>query len=132
MAAIICFGVSCKSKDNGKTDEPTPEQETVYLTADQFMSSSWKGTQSIGTTATLAVASGTITVSYYVKQTLAKNTDEKLEQKVVKISPYNYDEKSGKFSGTGNDNFSYQGQVTSATQLSVTLATSETVKMNKQ
>lgn len=134
MVAIICLGTSCKGKDKGSSgnDDPTPEPTVTYLSEAQFKSSKWKGNQAIGTTALLTVTASDITLNYYVKQDLSKNTDDKFKPVVVKISPYTYDEKAGKFTGTGDDKFNYQGQLSGETQLTITLATSETLKMSKQ
>jgi len=131
MVAVICLGTSCGSKKS-KEDDPKPEQTAKYLTQSQFQNSSWKGTQSISTTATLVVTASDMTLTYFEKESVAKNTDDKFKQVTVKISPYTFDESTGKFSGTGNDNGKYEGLLTSTSALKITFANGETVSMNKQ
>lgn len=147
MVALVSFAtVGCKGKsgdDNatpsGPTngnggDKPNPDnpQNTVkFLTAAEFQNSHWKGTQALATTAELKVAATEMTLSYWVKKNISKNTDDQFEQVIVKIQPYTFDEKTAKFSGTGDDKVTYAGELSSKTQLRITLP-SESVTMNKQ
>lgn len=130
VLAAGCLSTSCKK--GGGVEEIVLEPTPVYITADSFKNSSWKGTQTLSTTSILVVNNTEMTFSYYVKSTLAKNTDEMLDLVKVKITPYTYDESSGKFSGTGDDKLAYEGQVISATSLKITIPNSETITMYKQ
>lgn len=146
MVALLCFSTSCKK---GGGDEPTPNnpgtntggdkpntepQETAkFLTATEFQNSYWKGKQKdeeISGIVELKITAAQMVLSYYYKEGLSKNNKE-YKLKTVNIEPYTFDEKTAKFSGTGNDKITYAGELTSKTQLSITLP-NETVALTKQ
>lgn len=147
MVALVSFAtVGCKGgggdepatpsggNGNGGGNTPGPDNQTPaakYLTAAEFQNSSWKGTQAISTSAELKVAATEMTLTYWVKKTVSKNTPDEFNQLTIKIKPYTFDEKTAKFSGTGDDKVTYSGELSSKTQLKITLP-SESVTMNKQ
>ncbi len=141
MIALLCIAASCKGSggddptpDNpAGPDNPTPQETAKYLTAAEFQSSYWKGKQkdeNIMGPVELKVSASQMDLVYYYSDGLSKN-NKNYKQKTVKISPYTFDAKSGKFSGTGDDKVTYAGELFSKTQLQITLP-SETVTLSKQ
>jgi hypothetical protein len=116
-ASILCF-TSCSKDDSvNSNNNNTSTPSAKYLTTEAFASSSWSGNNNYGDIS-LAVKSKTnMTLNYYKATSITKHTEEPT---LVTIDiAYTFDETKGTFTGSGNDNFSYSGTLTSTTQLSL-------------
>ena len=109
IAAVLCVGlVSCKkSKNDDSPDFPT---------AQQFLKT-WNGVDSKGNGVSLKVNDATSATFSYIASTAKKNTQE---AKTVQIT-YTYDPSNGKFTGTDDDNYTYEASFKSATELNFSL-----------
>ncbi|MBQ3655217.1 MAG: hypothetical protein II956_00020 [Bacteroidales bacterium] len=129
LAAMVCLTVSCKKEDKNNDE---PEKTAKYLTATEFASSSWTGQDSKQKEVTLTVSNTTnMTLKYYVVKTVSKTTQETFEPKEVTIT-YTFNEEQGTFSGTGNDNNSYSGTLSSKTSLSLKMPSGNVTLSKKQ
>ena len=129
FAALFCATSCGKDDDNNNND---PEQPTAkFLTVSEFASSNWAGTDSNGEV-TLSVNSTTeMTLTYFVLNTLSKNTDDNKKTKTdVKIT-YTFDEVNGSFSGSDNSKNSYSGTLTSKTAMNLKMP-SEQVELTRK
>lgn len=116
-ASIFCF-TSCSKDDSvNSNNNNTTTPSAKYLTTEAFASSSWSGSNNDGNIS-LAVKSKTnMTLNYYRTTSITKHTEEPT---LVTIDiTYTFDETKGTFTGSGNDNFSYSGTLTSTTQMSL-------------
>ena len=128
FVVMACVVASCgKSSDGG---DDTTVSEAKYLTADEFAKSTWKGDKY---NVKLVVSSKTaMTLTYTVDVPVSKNAGEetKEETKTVQIT-YQFSEKDGSFSGSGDDNGSYSGILTSKTAMTFKLK-DESLLLSKQ
>lgn len=116
FAALVC-ATSC-GKEDKKSNEPE-QPAAKFLTASEFASSNWTGTDSNGEV-TLSVKSTTeMALKYFVQNTVSKKTDEKTPKNVT--ITYTFDETAGMFSGKGNDGAEYSGTLTSKTAMTLKL-----------
>ena len=125
IAAVLCVTVSCKDKNkNSEPEQPAAK----FLTAVSFASSLWTGSDSRSNEVTLNVTSTSdMTLTYF--SVLSKNTDNKTK-KAVKIA-YTFDETQGTFSGKGDDNAVYSGELTSITALKFKMPDGEILMSKK-
>lgn len=124
IAAMVFLTVACKKN----SDEPE-KLAAKYLTSTQFITTNWTGKDAKGNDVTLAVNSTTeMILTYFAAKSISKNTNSQ-EKKTVKIA-YIFDEVDGTFSGTGDDQNSYSGTLTSDSELSLKML-SEQVAMKK-
>ena len=105
LMTVICLA-SCSKKDN---KDKEPEQTAKFLSATSFASSTWTGNNDAGTVTLKVTSTSDMTLTYF-KKTVAKNTDPVAQN--VKIT-YTFNEADGKFSGTGDDNVNYSGELKS-------------------
>ena len=111
MAALLCMTtISCGKSGGG--DEPEPE--SPYLTLEQFAKKTWSGSDAAGHGISLKVQSTTKASLTYTPKSVAKNTDP---TPVTVDITYTYDEKTGKFKGTGSDSNEYTASMKSKTEL---------------
>ena len=123
LMTVICLA-SCSKKDN---KDKEPEQTAKFLSATSFASSTWTGNNEAGTVTLKVTSTSDMTLTYF-KKTVAKNTDPVAQN--VKIT-YTFNEADGKFSGTGDDNVNYSGELKSTKTLTFNGTTNGTVDMTK-
>ena len=132
MAVVFCLA-SCGSSNSSDDPEPTPTPtptpdnptgKVAFLTAKEFSSTEWSGKDGDSQDVTLKVTSTTeMTLNYYEKTTLSKNTEPSFELKTATIT-YTFDEAKGTFSGN-DGNTQYSGTLTSKTALTLKMPTAE-------
>ena len=128
LAAMVCLSISCKDDDD---DNKEPETSAKYLTAAQFASSSWTGSDTNGEVNLSVTSTTNMTLTYYEPATISKNVDpEPATPKTVKIT-YTFNEGEGTFSGSGDNSASYSGKLTSTTALLLKMPSGE-VSMTKK
>ncbi len=138
FAALICLSaMSCGSSSSGgdepaPTPTPTPDNPTgkvAYLTAKEFASSEWSGTDANGKSVTLKVSTTTeMTLNYYTKS-LAKHTEDFTLQTAT--IAYTFDEAAGTFSGKDGSGAQYSGTLTGKTTLKLKMPTEEVALTKK-
>lgn len=138
FAALVCFAScgSSSSEDEPEpaptpTPNPTPDNPTgtvAFLTATEFAASQWGGKNDNGDIS-LIVAAADMTLNYYDKTTLSKNTNEPV-LKTVKIT-YTFDEAKGTFTGKGDDGAQYSGSLTSKTAMTFKMPTADVALTKK-
>ena len=122
LLSVIFVASSCKKSNDGSSAK--------YLTESAFASSTWTGTDSEGYEVTLSVTSKSNMTHTYYATSISKNTDEKTEKRTVKIE-YKFNESTGKWEGTGDDNFDYSGSLTSTNQMTL-LMSKGSITMTKE
>ncbi len=136
MAIALCLA-SCGSSSSGgdepaPTPTPTPENPTgkvAYLTAKEFASSEWSGTDANGKSVTLKVSTSTsMTLNYYTK-TIAKHTED-FTLHTATIA-YTFDEAKGTFSGKDGSGVQYSGTLIGKTTLKLKMPTEEVALTKK-
>jgi len=127
LAVIMSVTVfSCK-----KHDGDGPSKSAKYLTTAEFAKSYWEGVDSNNNPVSLDVSSETVmTLTYYEVVSVAKDTQDKLNKVVVKIS-YTFDDAQGNFSGTGDDSKTYSGALKSTSKMDFNLS-GTTVELTKK
>ena len=133
----ICVFSCGEKEDTGKdpepspVPEPTPTQTVKYLSASEFVSTSWEGSDSNDKAVKLTVNSTSqLIIDYYEAQTISKKTDGSFQKVSVKVS-YSFDEAEGSFLGKGENEKSYSGVLTSMSQLKLQMPAGE-VLLNKK
>ncbi|MCR5455125.1 MAG: hypothetical protein K6F33_09090 [Bacteroidales bacterium] len=115
FAALICV-TSCGSSSSSSDDDNNNggTTSTVILSAQAFVGTEWNGSDANGKVTLKVSSASEMTLNYYIKETVAKNTETELKLVTVTID-YTFDEAKASFSGTGKeDSKAYSGKLSTA------------------
>jgi len=119
LLAVVLTALFCITSCSDKKSDSKDQTETNYPLS-EFSGTSWSGTDAVALV-TLNVNSTTeMTLTYMESSTLSKKTDEPLKSVEVKIT-YTFNEEEGSFSGKGNDQQNYSGELKSKTEMAFTM-----------